>query len=230
MFSLSNCSICTPWSHLTRYTYWTKPNYGMTSLSITRCMHVYQSGSDGNQSNILWQSLHQSVPYRAPPNYLSLPPSGTLFFKKVGCHDSPLLPILSQSHEVFVTHSRPFCDVCHPLRSTYFPLHYHLVDVVTSDHVTKVGHFSFLYCWNYVNCSSAIFRTSSFVFLPSMILSSSSDMLTFQTTLQFCHVSGGYCPRFTSVRIKGSNTLIYAFIIIFLVFILMCRAIIVTSV
>ena len=24
------------------------------------------------------------------------------------------------------------------------------VDVVTSDHVTKVGDFSFLYCWNYV--------------------------------------------------------------------------------
>ena len=27
------------------------------------------------------------------------------------------LPIFSKSHEVFVSHSRPFCDVCHPLRS-----------------------------------------------------------------------------------------------------------------
>ena len=75
-----------------------------------------------------------------------------------GCHNSPLLPILSQSHEVFVSHSRPFCDVGHPLRywpsSAYFPLQWTLqqqpVDVVTSDHVTKVGNSSFLYCWNYV--------------------------------------------------------------------------------
>ena len=80
--------------------------------------------------------------------------SGAVFLKKVGCHDPPLLQILSQSHEVFVSHSRPFCDISHPLRSRpsfgYFPLqwtlHQRSVDAVTSDHVTKVGHFSFPYC------------------------------------------------------------------------------------
>ena len=84
--------------------------------------------------------------------------SVAVFFKKVGCHDTPLLPILSQSHEVFVSHSRPFCDICHPIRSwpssAYFPLQwtiqYQPVDVVLSDHVTEVGHCYFLYCWNYV--------------------------------------------------------------------------------
>ena len=67
------------------------------------------------------------------------------FLKKVGCHDSPLLPILGQSHEVSVSHSRPFCDICHPLRSwpssAYFPilwtLRYQPVDVVTSDHQSR---------------------------------------------------------------------------------------------
>ena len=45
--------------------------------------------------------------------------SGGVFFEKVGCHDPAWLPILSNSHEVFVSHSRPFCDVCQPLRSSY---------------------------------------------------------------------------------------------------------------
>ena len=40
-----------------------------------------------------------------------------VFFEKVGCHDPPRLPILSNSHEVLVSHSRPCCDVCQPLRS-----------------------------------------------------------------------------------------------------------------
>ena len=68
--------------------------------------------------------------------YFALPissSSGAVFFKKVGCHDSPWLPILSQSHEVFVSHSRPFFDVFHPSGS-YFPLQWTLqyqpVDVV----------------------------------------------------------------------------------------------------
>ena len=80
---------------------------------------------------------------------------------QVGCHDPPWLTILSQSRAVFVSHSRLFCDICHPLR--FWPtcahwrgnlllwtLQYQPVCVVrpTSDHVTKVGHFSFLYCWN----------------------------------------------------------------------------------
>ena len=84
--------------------------------------------------------------------------SSVVFLKKVGCHDTPFFPSLSQSHEVFVSHSRPFRDNCHPLRSwpssAYFPLQWTLqyqpVDVVTSDHMTKVGNFSFPYCWNYV--------------------------------------------------------------------------------
>ena len=37
--------------------------------------------------------------------------SGAVFFEKVGCYDPPWLPILSNSHEVFVSHSRPFCDI-----------------------------------------------------------------------------------------------------------------------
>ena len=97
-------------------------------------------------------------------HHLKSSSSGAVFLKKVGCHDSPLLPILSQSHEVFVSHSRPFCDVCHPLRSwpssAYFPLQSTLqqqpMDVVTSDHVTNLL-FSFLYC------SSIISRTYSVV-------------------------------------------------------------------
>ena len=43
--------------------------------------------------------------------------SGAVFFERVSCHDPPWLPILNKSHEVFVSHPRPFCDVCHPLRS-----------------------------------------------------------------------------------------------------------------
>ena len=43
--------------------------------------------------------------------------SGAVSFERVGCHDPPWLLILSKSHEVFVSHPRPFCDVCHPLRS-----------------------------------------------------------------------------------------------------------------
>ena len=71
--------------------------------------------------------------------------SSAAFFKKVDCHGSPLLPILSQSHDyVFISHSPPFFDICHPLRSwlssSYFPLRWTVlyqhqpVDVVTSDH------------------------------------------------------------------------------------------------
>ena len=56
--------------------------------------------------------------------------SGVVFVEKVGCHDPTWLPILSQSHELFVSHSRPFCDVCHPLRSwpssASFPLQWTL--------------------------------------------------------------------------------------------------------
>ena len=82
-------------------------------------------------------------------HYVSL--SGAVFFDKVGCRDSPLLPILSQSHVVFISHSHPFCDICQPLRSwpssAYFPLEWTLQyqpkNVVTSDHVTKVGNFLF---------------------------------------------------------------------------------------
>ena len=133
--------------------------------------------------------------------------SGAVFFERVGCHDPPWLPILSKSHEVFVTHSRPFCDVCHPLRywpsswpticilylrpirswpsSASFPLQWTLqqqpVDVVTSDHVTKVGNFSFL-CWNYVKLFVCQCKDFFIYFIsPPPIFSSSSDMPTFQT-------------------------------------------------
>ena len=54
--------------------------------------------------------------------------SGAVFFKKVGCHYPPWLLILSQSHDLFISHSRPLCDICHPLRSwpssAYFPLQF----------------------------------------------------------------------------------------------------------
>ena len=36
-------------------------------------------------------------------------------FKNVGCHDSPLLNMLSQSHKVFITHYCLVFDACHPL-------------------------------------------------------------------------------------------------------------------
>ena len=77
---------------------------------------------------------------------------------------TPMLPILSQSHNVFISHCCPFFDICHPLRSwpssSYFPLwtlQYQPVDCVVSDCVTKVGSFSFLYCWNYVFSLQDIF-------------------------------------------------------------------------
>ena len=74
--------------------------------------------------------------------------------------------------QYFVSHSRPFCDVCHQLRSwpssAYFPLQWTLqyqpVDVVTSDQVTKVVLFLFFIVEIMWSCSSTISRTSSFVF------------------------------------------------------------------
>ena len=93
--------------------------------------------------------------------------SGAVFFTKVYGHDPPWLPLLSQSHKGSIFQSRSFCDICHPLRSwpssAYFPLQWTLqyqpVDVVTS--VTKVGKKKYLLL---ELCSTAIFRTSSFVF------------------------------------------------------------------
>ena len=116
--------------------------------------------------------------------------SGAVFFEKVGCHDLPWLPILSKSHEVFVTHSRPFCDVCHPLRSwpssASFPLQWTLqqqpVDVVTSDHVTKVGNFSFSLLLELCKAVRLpVLGLLHFFSFPSRTFSSSSDMPTFQT-------------------------------------------------
>ena len=55
---------------------------------------------------LLWTTTH---------SFTDTSSSGAVFLKKVGCHDSPLLPILSHSHDVFVSHSRPFRDICqHP--------------------------------------------------------------------------------------------------------------------
>ena len=51
--------------------------------------------------------------------YLYSSSSGAVFSEKVACLESPLLPILSQSHEVFIFHSCTFCDICDPLR--YWP-------------------------------------------------------------------------------------------------------------
>ena len=53
--------------------------------------------------------------------YLYSSSSGAVFSEKVACHESPLLPILSQSHEVFIIlfHSCPFCYICDSLR--YWP-------------------------------------------------------------------------------------------------------------
>ena len=92
--------------------------------------------------------------------------------------------------KVFVSHFRPFCNVCHPLRSwpssASLPLQWTLqqqpVDVVTSDHVTKVVNFLF----------SLLLELCKAVRLPvlgllhlfsflSRIFSSSSDMPTFHT-------------------------------------------------
>ena len=56
--------------------------------------------------------------------------SGAVFFEKVGCRDPPSLPILSNSHEVLVSHSRPFCDVCRSLHSSLYYSVYPSVCVV----------------------------------------------------------------------------------------------------
>ena len=123
-----------------------------------------------SRSFILRNTIHFFHSIMVRPSISS---SGAVFFERDGCHDPPWLPILSKSHEVFVSHPRPFCDVCHRLRSwpssadqlvefynylrplrswpssASFPLQWTLqqqpVDVVTSDHVTKVGNFSFLF-------------------------------------------------------------------------------------
>ena len=87
-------------------------------------------------------------------------------------------------------HSRPFCDVCHPLRywpsSAYFPLQWTLqyqpVDVVTSD-VSKVGNFSLFFfslLLELDSCSSANFRTPSFLFF------SLQDIFT---NFRYAHIS-----------------------------------------
>ena len=125
----------------------------------------------------------------------------------VGCHDPPWLQPLSQYHEVFMSLSRTFCDIYHPRcswpSSAYFPLQWSLqyqpVDFVTSDHVTEVGNVFFLYCWNYVKLfvchfwdffSCLLFSPGYFHYLP---------ICPHFKRLQSCHISGGYCPRFTSV-------------------------------
>ena len=74
-------------------------------------------------------------------------------------HQVPSRDLEPVSRGLCIAYSCPFCDICHALRSwpssAYCPLQrtfqYQPVDVVTSDHVTKVGNFSFLYSLNYVN-------------------------------------------------------------------------------
>ena len=58
--------------------------------------------------------------------------SGAVFFEKVGCHGPPWLPILSNSHEVFVSHSRPFCDISNDCNFVIF-----LVVIVHVSHPYK---------------------------------------------------------------------------------------------
>ena len=52
--------------------------------------------------------------------------SSIVFFKKVGCNDSPLLSIFSRSRKVFVFLSRPYFGILYPLSSpissNYFPV------------------------------------------------------------------------------------------------------------
>ena len=141
---------------------------------------------------------HICIRYFIEPTYIyiyalhtfSSSSSGAVFFEKVGCHDPPWLPILSNSHEVLVSHSRPVCDVCQPLRSwpssAQFPLHWTLqkqpVDVVMSDHVTNVGDFFFsLLLELYKAVRLPVLGLLHLFSYPSRIFSSSSDMPTFQT-------------------------------------------------
>ena len=92
----------------------------------------------------------------------------------------------------------------------FFPLQWTLqqqpVGVVTSDHVTKVGHFSFLYCWNYVKlfvCQCKDFFIILFSF-PSRIFSSSSDMPTFQANAILSYF--WWLLSMFHIRIKVSTT------------------------
>ena len=112
--------------------------------------------------------------------------SGAVFFEKVSCHDPPWLPILSKSHDVFVSHFRPFCDVCHSLRSwpssASFPLQWTIqqqpVDVVTSDH-NPDSFYHHLHKY----CSIVLFYSASLLFFIIFFIISSFDCTYFITTV-----------------------------------------------
>ena len=97
----------------------------------------------------------------------------------------------------------------------FFPLQWTLqqqpVDVVTSDHVTKVGSFFFLYCWNYVKlfvCQCKDFFIC-FLFPPGYF--HHLQICPHFKRMQFCHISGGYCPHknYITVRHISMETKLY---------------------
>ena len=97
-------------------------------------------------------------------------------------------------------------------------LQYQRVDVVTSDHVTKVGNFSFLYCWNYVKLFDFSSLQDIFIIFRYAQISNDCNFVIFLVVI--VHVSHPY----------KSVDHTYAFIIRFLVFILMCLAVIVFNI
>ena len=105
--------------------------------------------------------------------------SSAVFFKKVGCHASSLLLILSQSLKVVTLHSRPLFDVSHPLRSSPSSS-YFLFQSTFLYHVTKVRN-SFLYCLNYVKvfpchfCAHIYFICFQDIFIISRYANISND-------------------------------------------------------
>ena len=97
------------------------------------------------------------------------------------------------------------------------------MDVVTSDHVTKVGNFFFSLLLEL--CKAVRLPVLGLLHLfsfPSRIFSSCSDMPTFQTIAILSY--SWWLLSTLHIRIKVSTT--HAFIIRFLVLILMCRAVI----
>ena len=67
-----------------------------------------------------------------------------------------------------------------------------------SDHVPKVGAFSFLYCGNYLKPLVCQFYYLFICFPTPPGYFHHLPICPHFKRLQFFHISGGYCPRFTS--------------------------------
>ena len=137
---------------------------------------------------------------------------------------------------VFISHSRPLRDICHPLRHwpscSYFHLQWNIqyqpMEVATSDHVTKLGR---LFFYLLLELCKAVHRPvfgllnlfcflSTICFIIFLYAHISNDCKFVIFLVVIVHVSHPY------KRVDHT----YAFIILFLVFILMYRAVLVVNI